>query len=161
MSLLLCSMDGGQCLLLTQEVTSCIVQYATKWHPLETGGILLGHYDSNGRLATVHVAGAPPPDSKHGLMTFVRGIIGVAELVEWGAMQSSPLHYVGEWHTHPSGNPKPSNTDRQQMYDFVQQGLYGVRTPILLVIGGTPVHKLKWQAAVFGKDDFYVSLNLL
>lgn len=45
--------------------------------------------------------------------------------------------YVGEWHTHPFGNPEPSSIDRQTWRELVQKN----RRPMVFVI----VAPVGWQ----------------
>ncbi|MBX0291693.1 Mov34/MPN/PAD-1 family protein [Hymenobacter sp. HSC-4F20] len=117
-------------------------------HPLETGGILLGYYDSDYRVATIVVATPPPSDSEHGRYRFIRGTKGIKQLLTSAKNQNPPLYYVGEWHTHPNSAAQPSSTDIKQMRYFALRRLYGSGSPLLLVIGGTPPHELLWQAVV-------------
>lgn len=161
MSLLLTADDGCQCILVEDIAVDAIRRIASIWHPKETGGILLGYYDTNFRLVTICQASDPPPDSKHGYAYFDRGIVGVEETIMAGKIQSSALDYVGEWHTHPGGKPQASKNDIRQMQNFSQRRLYGVSSPILLVAGGLPSNDLQWQATVHYDDYHYRSLKII
>lgn len=49
--------------------------------PRETGGILVGFYDSDLRVAEVVRATPAPADSRHGRTWFVRGVRGLQSLI--------------------------------------------------------------------------------
>jgi integrative and conjugative element protein (TIGR02256 family) len=159
--LLLSSPDGSQCLLLTVAAVETISHCINQWHPLETGGILLGSYADNYRLVTIHLAAPPPPDSQHGLSHFERGTEGVLELLKWAKQQITPLYYVGEWHTHPLDSPKASRIDLKQMNDFAARCLYGASSPILLIVGGKPLYNLQWLATVHRKHESPSTLGII
>ncbi|GAA4459352.1 hypothetical protein GCM10023189_32940 [Nibrella saemangeumensis] len=150
--MLFSSADGSQCLLLTEEATSSIRACAREWYPLETGGILVGTYDENYRVATVYLASGPPSDSQHSLYQFIRGTNGISELLERAHQLPTPRYYLGEWHTHPAASPKASLTDKKQMNAFADCRLYGASSPVLLIVGGKPPHALQWQASVYQKN---------
>jgi integrative and conjugative element protein (TIGR02256 family) len=146
-SLLFCSEDGRQGLELSAEAVAAIQEQALLKHPHETGGILLGYYSTNLRMATAVVAIPPPPDSKHGPFNFERGTKGLKELLARYKKQTPSLHYLGEWHTHPAYTAKASGLDVRQMRCSALRRLYGAKSPILLVVGGVPPDKLQWQAS--------------
>lgn len=148
MSLLFSSPDGRQCLQLSAEAMALIQEQALRKHPLETGGILVGYYSSNFRLATAVLATPPPPDSRHGPMHFERGTSGLHQLLAEAKKQTPSLHYLGEWHTHPAYNAWASSPDIRQMNRFALWRQYGVKNPLLLVIGGVPPDKLEARASL-------------
>lgn len=125
-----------------------IREQALLMHPLETGGILVGHYSSNFRLATAVLATPPPPDSKHGPTRFERGTYGLKQLLAEAKQQTPSLHYLGEWHTHPAHSARASGPDIRQMNCFAWCRQYGVKSPLLLVIGGVPPDKLEARASL-------------
>ncbi len=159
--LLFSSPDGNQCLLLTTPAVQAILDWIHQWHPLETGGILLGTYAANYRLATVHLAAPPPSDSQHGLTDFIRGTEGISELLDWAHQEPVPYIYLGEWHTHPLKKPQASRTDIRQMNAFAADYLYGSSTPVLLIIGGRPPHKLEWQVTLHSAHSAHKSLHII
>ncbi|MFD2788018.1 Mov34/MPN/PAD-1 family protein [Hymenobacter rubripertinctus] len=148
MSLLLSSPDGHQCLQLSAEAVAVIREQALLEHPLETGGILVGYYSANRRLATAVLATPPPPDSKHGPTHFERGVRGLKQLLAEVKQQTPPLHYLGEWHTHPAYNAQASGPDIRQMNCFAFRRQYGVRSPLLLIVGGVPPDELQARASL-------------
>lgn len=146
---------------MSAEAVAVIQEQALLKHPHETGGILLGYYSSNLRLATAVVATPPPPDSKHGPTNFERGTKGLRKLLADAKKQRPALHYLGEWHTHPNSGPKPSGTDLWQMQESSLRKLYGAKSPLLLVVGGLPPECLRLQASTHqaGHKPIYLHLD--
>ena len=136
---------------LKDEAIQAIEHEIALWHPKETGGILVGRYDPSYRLAIVEIATASPSDSTHGLTDFVRGEFGIADLLGVYKKQSTPLIYLGEWHSHPNHAPNASLTDVWQMNNFASRHLYGAKSPLLLIVGGSLSIGLKWKASIHKK----------
>ena len=102
--------------------------------PNETGGVLIGSFDMARRIIYVIDASEAPPDSRECPNGFLRGVEGLQEEVD--AIQeatSGMLGYIGEWHSHPTGNVAPSSLDRdvvkwvkQNLDDEGQVGVVGI-----------------------------------
>ena len=107
----------------------------------ETGGILLGVYSDDLAQAVVLEATPPPADSRSTRYTFVRGTQGLRELLFARWHDEQRTYYLGEWHTHTAGEPRPSDQDRQALHGVARDPLYRCRTPLLLIaapaVGGT------------------------
>ncbi len=156
-SLLFTTPSGNLCLVVPSAITDQIREETLNYHPHETGGILIGHYDDNQKVATVtNIFG--PSDSKRELYTFERGTRGIK-----GALKRSGKlnHYLGEWHSHPNNSAFPSIVDICQMHQFALRKLYGIEVPILLVAGGKPHHNLTWNASIHFTNNTIISLEQL
>ncbi|OHV86680.1 Mov34/MPN/PAD-1 family protein [Mesorhizobium sp. ORS 3428] len=99
----------------------------------ETGGILIGHIDNEGR-AVIREATGKPRGSIFGWYTFVRKTAGLGALLKrrWRENQ----YYLGEWHSHPGMPPVPGGQDRSTMRAIAADGAYCCPEPILLIVGG-------------------------
>jgi integrative and conjugative element protein (TIGR02256 family) len=140
------SPDGSICIQLKSEAKRIIEQDIAKFHPYETGGILIGAYNENLKLATIYSATSSSIDSKHGYTSFDRGTDNILESIEKVKISIlASLHYLGEWHSHPNNSPKPSGQDLKQMQKFAKNKLHGIRSPLLLIVGGIPMQNLLWQ----------------
>lgn len=115
---------------------------------LETGGILVGMYDSDLQSAIITKVLGPPADSKHGRTTFVRGTKGVKKILDdlWKEGQ----YYLGEWHCHPKALPIASSQDINQMKRIAKNSIYRCPEPIMLIIGQD------YEEFV---ETFYLSIN--
>ena len=160
--MIFCSEDGLVCVNLLFEAREAIEKEMLLHHPYETGGILIGKYDENLRLATVYLATASTKDSKHHSTTFRRGTNGIMEAIKHAQMHLSPeLHYVGEWHSHPNSSPTASYIDLNQMQIFAKRSQLGIRTPLLLIVGGSPPKKLSWSFRLHRYKKLPLFLSLL
>jgi proteasome lid subunit RPN8/RPN11 len=81
--------------------------------PMETGGVLLGDFDTTRKRVYLIASIASPADSKESEGGYIRGAHGLQERVEDVEKRTlGMLRYVGEWHSHPPGHPAtPSGED--------------------------------------------------
>lgn len=122
------------------------VQYT----PVETGGILIGHYSSDLHWAEIDEITGPPQDSIHRAMSFVRG--NRCMLSKLNKLWQKKQYYLGEWHYHPNASPVPSSTDKQAMCTISQNKNLFCPEPILLIVGG---HTQNWllHISVFANNS--------
>jgi integrative and conjugative element protein (TIGR02256 family) len=106
----------------------------SKAAPNETGGILVGAANLKRRIVYVTRVLPEPPDSEGTPYAFVRGIEDVPEVVkEIEEVTGGMLGYVGEWHTHPKGAPRLSETDRKAVRNL-KNTLDKVPLPTLVAV---------------------------
>ena len=109
--------------------------------PNETGGILVGAANLKRRIVYVTRMLPEPPDSEGTPYAFVRGIEDVPEVVkEIEEATGGVLGYVGEWHTHPKGDPRLSETDKKAVRNL-KKTLDTVSLPTLVaIVTGDGIH---------------------
>ena len=113
---------------------------------VETGGHLFGERNDAARVIWVSDVSGPPPDSKASPSGFVCGFEGVLESSEERSRFSrNSLKFIGMWHTHPNGSPKPSETDYRAMRDIVNDPSLSCPLSLLLVVG-TSLQQDSFQA---------------
>jgi integrative and conjugative element protein (TIGR02256 family) len=120
---------------------------------VETGGILFGEQSDALHVIWVSEVLGPPPDSEASPFGFVCGVSGVATAHEEKRTRSGgSMAYVGLWHTHPRGQPLPSETDLRGMRRVV----LGADTPrprsLMVIVGGSPARPVA-GAYVFARKD--------
>jgi integrative and conjugative element protein (TIGR02256 family) len=76
----------------------------------ETGGILLGHGPNPAGLIEVAHVGDPGPDAERRSDFFLRDLQHSRRLAAQ-AWLADGSDWIGEWHTHPTGGPRPSPRD--------------------------------------------------
>ncbi len=76
----------------------------------ETGGILLGRGPDEIGIVHVERAGDPGPKARREPRLFLRHLERAQELAD-AAWAESKAIWVGEWHTHVHGDPRPSPSD--------------------------------------------------
>ena len=85
--------------------------------PNEVGTSLVGSYSDDGYTATVTRLAPIAQDSRGARFTFERGARGLMTFFRTVFADSKgTIHYVGEWHSHPGGEPRPSGTDDASMF---------------------------------------------
>lgn len=130
------------------NVFRSMVSLCEQANDLETGGILVGHYSSDGTVAHVEEALGPPNGSRSTSAGFARSCVGLTEVLrhKWTKGQ----YYLGEWHFHPRGQTRPSSQDRRQMAEIGSDAAYCCPTPILIVVGAGDG---SWKPAVWVLTD--------
>ncbi|HEV2924397.1 MAG TPA: Mov34/MPN/PAD-1 family protein [Solirubrobacteraceae bacterium] len=76
----------------------------------ETGGVLLGFDATDTTPLTVTAAGDPGPHAQRSASRFRRDLKHAQAIADaaWALDRSL---WIGDWHTHPAGDPSPSTTD--------------------------------------------------
>lgn len=131
--------------VIQSAIKECITSF-----PLETGGVLAGSYDKNGRVAEVRVFTPPPGDSKSSRAAFYRGIAGLKKM--FLALWQSEEYYLGEWHYHPNSSPSASSTDVNQMKKIANSEKWQCPEPVLVIIGRIPADPVELGVYVYPKD---------
>jgi len=90
-----------------------LARFRQKRLPHETGGVLLGSFDTQRRTCMLVDALPSPADSKEWPTSYIRGCQGLPEQVrKVGTLTLGQLGYVGEWHSHPNSiSTLPSKDD--------------------------------------------------
>lgn len=150
------SQDNHFGLYVGEEQVEQMLAYCQASAPRETGGILVGFYDSDLRVAEVVQATSAPADSRHGRTWFIRGVRGLQSLINRVWKQNQ--YYIGEWHFHPFASPAPSQDDEDQLNKIANEESYHCPEPVLLIIGGDPAGDWSARAFVFRRKDFHFEL---
>ncbi|MBA7614360.1 hypothetical protein ES703_21624 [subsurface metagenome] len=94
--------------------------------PIETGGVLLGAFDTHSRICSIVDALPSPPDSQEWPTSYIRGCVGLRQKVkEVEDITLGQLGYVGEWHSHPSGASILPSVDDRQAYSWLIEHMHG------------------------------------
>ena len=102
------------------------------FHPLETGGILLGWRSGHDKIiAQVRGAG---PNALHGRSRFLPDHRWQMREIEDAFRNSDgDLDYLGDWHTHPDGMADMSDEDERTLMRIARR----VRQPIMLILANS------------------------
>ena len=132
-------MKAPQAVWISQELLAALAAEATRTAPLETGGVLLGYVAPiSDELVVTHVLG-PGPNAIHERQRFVPDHEYHARMVaQMYAKSSRRLAYLGDWHTHPGGEPLLSTTDRSTLKRIATSAAARCRRPVLLILSPGP-----------------------
>lgn len=109
---------------------------ATVKFPLETGGMLLGYVANNGESVVTDIIG-PGLKAKHGRFNFTPdGEYQQFFLEKHFSETEGRETYLGDWHTHPKGEPYPSHLDRRTLARIAQTPSSGTSHPVMAILGG-------------------------
>jgi integrative and conjugative element protein (TIGR02256 family) len=105
--------------------------------PNETGGILLGHFDTHNRICSIIDMIPSPPDSVEWPTSYIRGSNGLLQKVEAVEAQTlGQIGYVGEWHSHPDrASVMPSEEDLKAYSWLIAHMNLETLPAIMLIVG--------------------------
>ncbi len=106
--------------------------------PNETGGVLLGSFDTQRRICFIIDVIPSPPDSEEWPTSYIRGCEGLAAKVNEVSEQTlGQVTYVGEWHSHPRGASTNPSADDLTAYSWLVRHMNSESLPaIMMIIGG-------------------------
>jgi integrative and conjugative element protein (TIGR02256 family) len=105
---------------------------------VETGGLLFGQIDDFLKVVWIDEVSGPPPDSLASPTGFVCGVAGTADLnAEKSKRTRDSVRFIGMWHTHPYGRPRPSCTDLRAMSKLWKLPDFTARHFLMLIVGGS------------------------
>lgn len=119
----------------------------------EIGGILMGE-----QLAPNHFRIVDMTFQRHGGMIaqFVRNArLALTALQDFFAHTGHRYHrfnYLGEWHSHPSFEPRPSDEDNASMIDVVCHQNTGANFVVLMIVRLDDAGQLEGSATVYLPD---------
>jgi integrative and conjugative element protein (TIGR02256 family) len=141
------SADGRFGVSVADQQMKWLIEFCRRNYPMETGGILVGHYTADLSLAVVTKVVSSPEDSAGSRSSFRRGVHGLQKLLI--RMWPNGQYYLGEWHFHPDGPACPSRVDDGQMVEVANSIGYRCPEPLLLIVAGKPPTEFEIQTFVF------------
>jgi hypothetical protein len=105
--------------------------------PFETGGVLLGRFDSGCRTVYIVSVLPSPQDSVEQSDSYRRGKDGLGESIGViGKLSGGDLNYVGEWHSHPDNcSSQPGGIDLAA-HEVLTQEMGREGLPAIIAIQG-------------------------
>ena len=128
---------GGWVMLLSNRVVQAIRSDRKRHLPNESGGVLIGAWDTSRRLIYVVEHIEAPPDSIREHDSFMRGCTGLRQRIETISDRTlGQLGYIGEWHSHPSNSSEPSERDRT-LFQWLSDHQWSDGLPAVMAIVAT------------------------
>jgi len=134
---------------------SALRKYRRMKLPKETGGVVIGSFDEERRIAYLVDVLPSPPDSEEWPTLYIRGTHGLADAVKQAACRTdNQLQYMGEWHSHPDGyGTEPSGDDKKVFEWLAELAARDCNPPIMLIVGQKDVR------IFLGSIETWVSLK--
>jgi integrative and conjugative element protein (TIGR02256 family) len=129
--------SSGWTVLVSPALLDALWEARTRKLPVETGGVLLGDFDTTRKRVYLIASIASPVDSVETQGGYVRGAHGLQERVEEVEKRTlGMLRYVGEWHSHPEGHPaEPSGEDILLYGHLTSEMAVESYPPVMLIVG--------------------------
>jgi [CysO sulfur-carrier protein]-S-L-cysteine hydrolase len=122
--------------LLSQNSLRKLSRLAKTNFPNETGGTLLGHYTNSMKIAVITEITRSKKNAKTSPVSFIRPSDHGESIENKKIIRAKgKLFYLGEWHSHPNGNPHPSTNDLRSLMFLAVHPNVPADTPIMLIIG--------------------------
>jgi len=143
-------------LLMTEEVRRSIISETESSTDAETGGVLIGFVDADGRGVAVRATG-PGPEAKRSATLFRRDVAHVQQQLDEAAEELGCRGmYIGEWHSHLVRDPAPSVLDIESLFAISKVPNYLTRCPVMVIAGldshaGTVANLRSWVFPVGGR----------
>lgn len=141
---------SGQVFIFFPEVILHFIAHQQKWPwQREAGGQLFGKFKGN--EIRIVIATGPRKNDKRGRNFYHPN--AKAEKEEIAKYHREGLHYLGDWHTHPSWLPFPSPQDIQSMNDSFQKSNPSHLNGFVMVVVGIKNFPEGLYVGVCGKNQ--------
>jgi len=133
---------------IKQTLVDALVVEADQGHPMETGGVLVGYWSTNGCDAVVTAVIGPGPNAVHRKDGFIPDYVyQEAEIAAHYAASARRHSYLGDWHTHPNSDQTwLSWQDRRTLGRIATAPEARSPKPVMAILAGEPGN---WSAAVW------------
>jgi integrative and conjugative element protein (TIGR02256 family) len=118
---------------ISKKLMDQMIAQSKKSLPNETGGLVLGRYEDD-RVIFVMVSDAGPM-AKATPSSFLRDEEYTDRFAQENIAKMEGLRYVGEWHSHPSGDWLISNGDLKSMTMVANNPAFRTPFPVMAVVG--------------------------
>jgi integrative and conjugative element protein (TIGR02256 family) len=108
----------------------------------ETGGPIFGYESSEGDAVVVAAVFGPGPKARHRPRSLIPDRAATEDAIrQVHELSEGRYRYLGSWHTHPLGQPRPSSTDTTTARDIASQQDVGIPRPVLLIQATRPARR--------------------
>jgi len=120
-----------------EHLAAKVMRIRSEALPNETGGILVGAFDTERNIIYIVDTVPSPADSEEQPTLYIRGCQDLSRAVEnIQAITSHELGYVGEWHAHPRGHDATQSTADRMVLSWLAREMGGDGLPGLMMIAG-------------------------
>ena len=132
---------GGWKFLYDNNTRSKLWELRRRRLPNETGGVLVGCWDTERKLCYIVDALPSPPDSIEWPTSYIRGCTGLGDDIDAiSRLTLGAVGYVGEWHSHPNGvscRPSKLDLDAHKLNGEIMKE--DSKPPVMMIVAETEV----------------------
>lgn len=133
-----CGRPLTSAIVLASGVREEITRLTEAKPEVETGGILIGYRDTDGRVHVLEATDAGP-NAVETAVRFERDRDYCQARVDDAARRLAERgQYVGEWHSHLEADPRPSARDIESLTGIAEAPNYLTDEPVMLIAGRDP-----------------------
>lgn len=146
---------------VNQAVCSAMAAEADEVFPKETGGILVGYWDSFCKDVVVTNVIGPGPQAVHENSRFVPDAdYQNKELACLYRESGRLLSYLGDWHSHPNAGPHLSRIDRRALRTIANAPQARAPIPLMAILAkGSPWSLTVWRALPRRVGRFVIAIG--
>ena len=140
-------------LLLPPEIAEQLIRILKKAGRNETGGILMGEHIAENQFRIMEIT------AQYGGGAFAFFMRSLKDIIEplnaffrKTGFKYRRYNYIGEWHSHPSFKPIPSEADILSMFEIVCDKNVGAKFAVLLIVRLINTYEIEATASVFLTD---------
>jgi integrative and conjugative element protein (TIGR02256 family) len=130
---------------------------------IETGGVLAGFMTANGDF-DIHYASGPGPNAICSSTRFEKDVEFCQAFLDEKLKETGAV-YLGEWHSHPSADTRPSGTDLKSLNGIAVERDYLTDHPVMIILSSEgkpsctvhPANKIHYQSELLTKKNMALS----
>lgn len=147
---------------LPTDIQRRLIPALEKAGPYEIGGVLMGEHIDEAEFRIVDLTIQEQLGSVAFFIRLVADIVQpLKEFFKQTGYNYRKFNYLGEWHSHPSFPPVPSQKDMQSMQEIVTDSDTGANFAILLIVRLKDAQEIEATATVFFRDSRLVECQLI
>ena len=128
----------------------------------EIGGVLMGEHVDEAEFRIVDLT---IQQQFGGVAFFVRLVVDTVKPLKRFFKKTQhnykKFNYLGEWHSHPSFSPMPSQKDTQSMIEIIADSDTGANFAVLLIVRLKNVQEIEATATVYFPDGNFFECQLI
>lgn len=140
-------------ILLPEESVQKLIKALERAGNRESGGILMGEHVSDRvyrvKDLTIQAQGGTVVSFLRIPMAILRPLQNFFQKTGYDFTR---FNYLGEWHSHPTFAPEPSNTDCRTMWEIVKDPRVGANFAVLMIVRLGTRQQLEGTVTVFLPD---------
>ena len=128
----------------------------------EIGGVLMGEHVDEAEFRIVDLTIQKQFGNVMFFLRLVRDAVGsLKKFFKQTGHNYKKFNYLGEWHSHPSFPPVPSQQDIQSMQEIVIDPDNGANFAVLFIVQLKDIQEIEGTATVFLQDGKFFDCELI